>query len=160
MAADSWRAYGDMLAAENKALAQLGAAALEMTQALAGGKPAAIEAADKKVNAYRVVFTVAHDRRMAMQRRGFGDLTLAQVCLYAPAAMRRPLAALVRDMEVRGIALRITISNNKALILAGMERLQRVVRVLQASMAEKPGTYKRRGIVPPPTGSVLVSRKA
>jgi hypothetical protein len=160
MAADSWRAYGDMLAAENKALAQLGSAALEMTQALAGGKPAAIEAADKKVNAYRVVFTVAHDRRMQMQKRGFGDLTLAQVCLYAPAPMRRPLAALVRDMEIRGIALRITISNNKALILAGMERLQRVVRVLQESMSEKPGTYKRRGIVPPPSGSVLVSRKA
>jgi hypothetical protein len=160
MAADSWRAYGDMLAAENKALAQLGAAALEMTQALAGGKPRDIEAADKKVNAYRVVFTVAHDRRMQMQKRGFGDLTLAQVCLYAPAPMRRPLAALVRDMEIRGIALRITISNNKALILAGMERLQRVVRVLQESMSEKPGTYKRRGIVPPPSGSVLVSRKA
>jgi len=160
MAADSWRAYGDMLAAENKALAQLGSAALEMTQALAGGKPAAIEAADKKVNAYRVVFTVAHDRRMQMQKRGFGDLTLAQVCHYAPAPMRRPLAALVRDMEIRGIALRITISNNKALILAGMERLQRVVRVLQESMSEKPGTYKRRGVVPPPSGSVLVSRKA
>jgi hypothetical protein len=160
MAADSWRTYGDMLAAENKALAQLGAAALEMTQALAGGKPRDIEAADKKVNAYRVVFTVAHDRRMQMQKRGFGDLTLAQVCAYAPAPMRRPMAALVRDMEIRGIALRITISNNKALILAGMERLQRVVRVLQASMSEKPGTYKRRGIVPPPSGSVLVSRKA
>jgi hypothetical protein len=160
MAADSWRAYGDMLAAENKALAQLGSAALEMTQALAGGKPAEIEAADKKVNAYRVVFTVAHDRRMQMQKRGFGDLTLAQVCVYAPAPMRRPLAALVRDMEIRGVALRITISNNKALILAGMERLQRVVRVLQESMSEKPGTYKRRGIVPPPSGSVLVSRKA
>ncbi|MGB8265493.1 MAG: hypothetical protein WCE44_04165 [Candidatus Velthaea sp.] len=160
MATDSWRNFGDNLVAENKALAQLGTATLELTQALVGGKPADIEAADKKVNAYRVVFLVAHDRRIQLQTRGFGDLELQKVCVYAPAAMRRPLVALVKDMEIRGIALQLTVSNNKALILAGLERLQRTVRVIQESMTEKPGTYKRRGIVPPPSGSVLVSRKA
>ena len=65
-----------------------------------------------------------------------------------------------QEITVRGIALQLTVSNNKALILAGMERLARTVAVMQRAGTEQPGTYKRRGTVPPPSGSVIVSRRA
>jgi hypothetical protein len=41
-----------------------------------------------------------------------------------------------------------------------MERLARTVAVLQRAGTEQTGTYRRRGIVPPPDGSVIVSRRA
>jgi hypothetical protein len=95
-----------------------------------------------------------------MQRRGFGQLTLRQVCAYAPPATRRRLYWAAHELGIRGISLRLTVQNNKALILAGMDRLARTVAVLQRAGTEQTGTYRRRGIIPPPSGSVLVSRRA
>jgi hypothetical protein len=63
-------------------------------------------------------------------------------------------------MQTRGIAIKLTVDNNKALILAGLERLQKTLALLQQAGAERTGTYRRRGTIPPPSGSVLVSRKA
>jgi hypothetical protein len=56
--------------------------------------------------------------------------------------------------------LQLTVANNRALIVAGLERLARTVAVLQRAGTEQTGTYKRRGVVPPPDGSVFVSRRA
>jgi hypothetical protein len=63
-------------------------------------------------------------------------------------------------MSIKGISLAITVNNNKALILAGMERLQKTVELIHESMTETTGTYKRRGNVPKANSSVIVSRKA
>ena len=145
-----WQRFAELLGEENRLLGALGDAALRLTDALVRNDPDAIEAAERRVEAQRV----------AMQRRGFGTLTLQQVCAYAPPALRRPMYGSVRDLETRGIALRLTVSNNKALILAGMERLARTVAVLQKAGTEQTGTYRRRGVVPPPDGSVIVSRRA
>ena len=62
-------------------------------------------------------------------------------------------------MSIKGISLAITINNNKALILAGMERLRKTVELIHDAMTESTGTYKRRGTFPRPS-SVIVSRKA
>jgi hypothetical protein len=95
-----------------------------------------------------------------MMKRGFGDLTLQQVCAYTPGPLRRTVYGTLHEMTTRGIALRITNGNNKALIMAGLERLQKTIALLQRSFTEQPGTYKRRGTVPLANGSVIVSRKA
>ena len=155
-----WQRFSALLEEERRTLAELGDAALLLTSALVVNDPDAVENADRLVEARRVLHGTAYAQRVAMQRRGFGTLTLRQVCAYAPPALRRPMIGAVRDIETRSVALRLTVSNNKALILAGMERLARVVAVLQRAGTEQTGTYRRRGIVPPPDGSVIVSRKA
>ena len=157
---NGWERFAELLGEESRALAELGEAALALTAALVRNDPDAIEAAERRVEARRVLHGTAYAQRIAMQQRGFGTLTLPQVCAYAPAALRRPMYAMMKDLETRGIALRLTVSNNKALILAGIERLERTVVALQRAGTEQTGTYRRRGIVPPPNGSVLVSRRA
>ena len=149
-----------LLEDERRSLAALGDAALVLTEALVRNDPDAIENAQRLVDARRMLHGTAYAQRIAMQRRGFGTLTLRQVCAYAPPALRRTMAGAIRDIETRGLALQLTVSNNKALILAGMERLARTVAVLQRASTEQTGTYRRRGIVPPPEGSVIVSRRA
>jgi len=74
--------------------------------------------------------------------------------------MRRVFQQLSREMSIKGISLAITVNNNKALILAGMERLRKTVEMIHDAMTESTGTYKRRGTVPKSTSSVIVSRKA
>ncbi|HZW54073.1 MAG TPA: flagellar export chaperone FlgN [Candidatus Elarobacter sp.] len=155
-----WQRFAELLTEENRRLAELGEAALRLTDALVRNEPDAIETAERRVEAQRVLHGTAYAQRVAMQRRGFGKLTLAQVCAYAPPALRRPMYASVKELETRGLALKLTVSNNKALILAGMERLARTVAVLQRAGTEQSGTYRRRGVVPPPDGSVIVSRRA
>ena len=155
-----WQKFGEMLAQECRLLNELGAAALALTDALVNNDPDAIEAAERRVEARRVLHGTAYAQRVAMQRRGFGTLTLAQVCAYAPPALRRPFYGVVHELGTSGAALRMTVSNNKSLILAGMERLARTVAVLQRAGTEQTGTYRRRGVVPPPDGSVIVSRRA
>jgi phage FluMu protein gp41 len=149
-----------LLAEENRLLGELGEAALGLTDALVAGEPREIEAAERRLEAQRVLHATAYAARIAMQRRGFGQLTLPQVCAYAPPALRRGLHALRHEMQTRGIAIKLTVDNNKALILAGLERLQKTLALLQQAGAERTGTYRRRGTIPPPSGSVLVSRKA
>ena len=155
-----WQRFTDLLVEENRRLGALGQAALRLTDALVANDPDAIEAAERRVEAQRVLHGTAYAQRIAMQRRGFGTLTLAQVCAYAPPALRRTMYGAVHELGTRGIALKLTVSNNKALILAGMERLARTVAVLQRAGTEQTGTYRRRGVVPPPDGSVIVSRRA
>ncbi|MDB5093347.1 MAG: hypothetical protein JWO85_1448 [Candidatus Eremiobacteraeota bacterium] len=155
-----WQKFGELLSEESRLLGDLGNAALGLTQALVDNDPEAIERAERRVEAQLVLHASAYGQRIGMQQRGFGKLTLPQVCAYAPPPLRRAMQASVQEITVRGIALRITVSNNKALILAGMERLARTVAVMQRAGTEQPGTYKRRGTVPPPSGSVIVSRRA
>jgi hypothetical protein len=160
MSTDSWQTFADAISEENKYLAELGSAALALTDSLVCGTPADIETTERKVEAMRVLHGHAHGKRMTMQKRGFGDLTLQQVCAYAPAPLRRNVYTTLHELTTRAIALQITVNNNKALIMAGMNRLTRTVEVLQRSMTEQPGTYKRRGTVPVAGGSVIMSRRA
>ena len=155
-----WQRFAELLEAESRLLGDLGNAALGLTDALVADEPDAIDAAERRVEAQLVLHGSAYAARVAMQQRGFGTLTLHQVCAYAPPTLRRSLQGHVHEIEIRGIALKLTVSNNKALILAGMERLARTVAVMQRVGTEQPGTYKRRGTVPPPNGSVIVSRRA
>jgi hypothetical protein len=155
-----WQQFAKLVGDENRRLAELNVAALRLTDALVRNDPAAIETAERRVEAHRVLHGTAYAQRIAMQRTGFGTLTLDQVCAYAPASLRRWMYGTVAQLSTRGAELRLTVSNNKSLIVAGLERLARTVAVLQRAGTEQTGTYRRRGVVPPPEGSVIVSRRA
>jgi hypothetical protein len=155
-----WQLFSDMLDEESRQLGELGAAALALTDALVVNDAAAIDAAERQVESRRLLHGTAFAQRIALQHKGFGTLTLPQVCAYAPPVMRRQLYATAHAISVGTIALKMTVSNNKSLIVAGMERLSRTVAVLQRAGTEQTGTYRRRGVVPPPDGSVIVSRRA
>ena len=157
---NAWQRFVHLLGEENRLLGELGRHALVLTDALVQNVPEQIEAAERRLEAARLLHATAYSARLAMQKRGFGGLELAQVCAYAPPSLRRDLYAIAHQITVRGIALRMTVSNNKALILAGLERIARTVAVMQRASTEQTGTYRRRGIIPPPEGSVLVSRRA
>jgi hypothetical protein len=86
---NEWQRFGEMIAEECRLLNELGAAALGLTDALVQNDPDAIEAAERRVEARRVLHGTAYAQRIAMQKRGFGTLTLEQVCAYAPPALRR-----------------------------------------------------------------------
>jgi len=156
----SWEGFRALLHEESRLLGDLNQAALALTDALVANDLQRINAAERRLEAARILHQEGKNRRSRMQRAGFGELTLEQVCAYAPGPMRRLFQGLARDLTIRGISLSITINNNKALILAGMERLQKTVSLIQEAMTEKTGTYRRRGVVPKPSGSVIVSRKA
>ena len=160
MSGGSWQSFAAALEAENVALGELGAASLAMTSALVFGGAEQIETADRTVETRRVAHAQAHARRIAMMHSGFGELSLRQVCSYAPAAFRRALFTSLRELRTRGISLRITVGNNKALIAAGLNRISNTIAMLQKNMTDRTGTYRRRGTVAPPNGSVIVSRKA
>ena len=160
MSSGSWQAFADALAEENRTLGELGAAALAMTNVLVLGNAAQIDAANLTVDARRVQHAQAHLRRITMMRAGFGDLTLRQVCGYAPGPLRRTLFGSLRELRVRGIALRLTVANNKALIGAGLARIANTIAVMQKNMTGQTGTYRRRGTIAPASGSLIMSRKA
>ena len=157
---DSWDAFAAALTEETTLLARLNDAALRLTQALVASDVELISAAERQVDSARQAYQSASGKRRGMQVRGFGTLTLRQVCAYAPRAMWPMLGARVNELTTTSIALGITTNNNKALILGGMDRLMKVTSALQKAHNDGPGTYKRRGHVPPPTNSVLVSSKA
>lgn len=156
----SWDAFGAMLNDECRLLGELNSAALALTEALVFNNVERIHAAERRLEAQRLLHHQVYHRRTTMMTAGFGDLTLAQVCTYAPGKMRRRLEATFAELTIRGISLQITVNNNKALILAGMDRIQKTVNLIQDTMIERPGTYRRHGNVPKPAGSVIVSRKA
>ncbi|HTJ27840.1 MAG TPA: hypothetical protein VMA36_16910 [Candidatus Limnocylindria bacterium] len=155
-----WQSFAKLLGEENRLLAELNAAALKLTEALVANVPAQIEAAERRLEAQRVLHGIAYAQRYAMQKKGFRELTLRQVCAYAPPTLRRWMYGTVRQIEVRCIELRLTVANNKSLIIAGLERIARTVALIQRAGTEQTGTYRRRGVIPPPEGSVIVSRKA
>lgn len=159
-AADSWDAFVAAVDAESAALGELGRCALALTDALVKNNPADIEHAQRVLEFARVGHLRAAGARRAMQQRGFGTMTLSEVSSYASPAHASHLRMRIAEMSYGFAALGITNSNNKALILGGMDRLVKVVSVLQKSSTEQTGTYKRRGTVPVTDGSVLVSRRA
>lgn len=155
--ADSWKAFAGMLADESKALACVNSRALYLTQVLVDGSPDAIIEADRDLNAARTAHQEASARRRGMQARGFGTMTLQQVCNYAPRAIAPALNHSMAELTCGAISLGITLGNNKSLIMAGLERLVHITSKLQQSVSERTGVYKRRGFVAPVGGSVLVS---
>lgn len=155
-----WHRFAELLGEENRLLGEVGEAALQLTEALVENEPDAIAAAERRLEAKRVLHATAFDARSAMQRRGFGKLTLEQVCAYAPAPLRRSVQGHAHGIATRSLALKLTVENNRALILAGLDRLAKTVAILQRAGTEQTGTYRRRGVVPPPEGSVIVSRRA
>jgi hypothetical protein len=156
----SWDGFRGLLQEETRLLGELNTVAIAMTDALVQRDVDRINASERKLEGQRILHQTARRKRLQMQVAGFGELTLEQVCAYAPGPMRRGFQQLSREMSIKGISLAITVNNNKALILAGMDRLQKTVEAIHEAMTESTGTYKRRGTVPKPNSSVIVSRKA
>lgn len=156
---DSWEAFGAALQEEAAYLQRLNAAAVHLTQVLVDGSPEAILESDRALNAARAIHQNACSKRRGMQARGFGQMSLQQVCRYAPRHIAPYLQRSLSEITYGSISLGITISNNKSLIVAGLQRLVDVTQKLQESATEKTGVYKRRGYIAPPGASVLVSSK-
>lgn len=156
---DSWEAFCQALAQESACLQRLNAAAIELTRVLVKSSPEAIAECDRAVNVARIAHQSACAKRRGMQARGFGGLTLKQVCGYAPRNVAPYLQRYLAEITYGSISLGITVSNNKALIAAGLQRLMDVTHKMQEHATERTGVYKRRGYVAPPGASVLVSSK-
>ena len=154
---DSWEAFGMALHEEAASLQRLNAAAVHLTQVLVDGSPEAILESDRALNAARAVHQNACSKRRGMQARGFGQMSLQQVCRYAPRHIAPYLQRALSEITYGSISLGITISNNKSLIVAGLQRLVDVTHKMQEHATERTGVYKRRGYVAPPGASVLVS---
>ncbi|MFN2448631.1 MAG: hypothetical protein ABR508_02390 [Candidatus Baltobacteraceae bacterium] len=154
---DSWDAFAGMLGDEAAALSRLNAAALYLTQVLVDGTPDGILEADRQLNSARTAHAAASAKRRGMQVRGFGQMTLQQVCNYAPRHLWPRFNQRLAELTYGSISLGITLGNNKSLIVAGLERLVKITSKLQENMSERTGVYKRRGFVAPVAASVLMS---
>lgn len=157
---DSWEAFAAALLDEAVLLKRTHEAALLLTMALVKSDATQILECERALDSARRAYHSASGKRRGMQIRGFGTLTLRQVCLYAPRPLWPTLNQRLVELTTTSIGLRITNGNNKALIQAGMQRLVRITAALQKAASDTPRTYKRRGFVPPPQNSVLVSSKA
>lgn len=157
---DSWEIFLAALGDESETLNRVHTAALSLTQALVDGSPTMIRDAERSLESARVAFTSASSRRRGIQIRGFGQLGLHAVCGYAPRRLSQAFFGRISELTTHSIGLKITSNNNKALIAAGMERLVNITGAMQKAASDGAGTYKRRGFVPPPSNSVLVSSRA
>jgi len=157
---DSWEAFAAALLDESVLLRRTHEAALALTKALVKSDAHAILDCERALDSARRAYHSASGKRRGMQIRGFGALTLRQVCLYAPRQLWPTLNQRLVELTTTSIGLRITNGNNKALIQSGMQRLVKITAALQKAASDTPRTYKRRGFVPPPQNSVLVSSKA
>jgi hypothetical protein len=157
---DSWDAFAAGLAEESVALRHVHDCAQRLTKALVQNEIPLIATAERELDAARRAYQAISGKRRGMQVRGFGTLTLRQVCGYAPRSMWPTLNQRVVELATTSIGLGITNGNNKALIMSGMKRLMKITSALQKAANDSPRTYKRRGFVPPPSNSVLVSSKA
>jgi GNAT superfamily N-acetyltransferase len=160
MSSDSWMAFAEALRQEAELLARVDASALALTTALVHNDIRQIEAANTQLERDRIAHHGATRARQTMQRRGFGDMPLQRVVSYAPRKLALRLRGYCSELTYRAISLGITTKNNKTLITSGMDRLLKVVMLLQRSVADNPRTYKRRGFIPAPDNSILVSSKA
>jgi hypothetical protein len=160
MASDSWEAFVGALTDETQALALLKELAGEMTRILIGGEPTAISVVERKLDGQRIAYARTSSVRRGMQARGFGQMTLRQVCAYAPRPIAAQMGQRLAELSILSLGVGLTVANNKALIESGMERLIKVTGALQKANSDDPGTYRRRGFVPPPRNSVLVSSSA
>ena len=156
---DSWESFASALGEESSLLSRMNDAALKLTRALVESSVESIMSCERELDAARRAYQAACGKRRGMQVRGFGTKTLRQVCAYAPPQMRLAINQRLAELATGSIQLGITNNNNKALIASGMERLMKVTSALQKATNDGPGTYKRRGFLPPPTNSVLVSSK-
>ncbi len=156
---DSWDAFAAALHEESSLLMRVHDAAQRLTQALVANNLAGISTAERELDSARQAYQAGSGKRRGMQVRGFGTLSLRQVCGYAPRPMWPLLGQRIQELTTTSIALGITTNNNKSLIVGGMDRLMKVTAALQKAHNDGPGTYKRRGFVPPPTNSVLLSSK-
>jgi hypothetical protein len=153
-------AFVEALQLEAELLARLEAGSLELTKALVERDITRITALNGRIETDRAAHQAASKKRQAMQKRGFGEMSLRQVVAYAPRQLSLRARGYCSELTYRAISLGITTQNNKHLILAGMDRLLKIVMVLQRATADQPKTYKRRGFIAPPDNSLLVSSKA
>jgi len=157
---DSWETFAGALQEESAALGRVHDAALRLTNVLVANRVADIMVAERALDAARRAYQTISGKRRGMQARGFGKMTLRQVCAYAPRRLGPTLNQRLYELTTYSIGLRITSNNNKALIAGGMDRLMKITAALQSAANEGPKTYRRRGFVPPPTNSVLLSSRA
>ena len=156
---DSWETFLASMTAECAAFARLNEKALELSQALVENVPDKIMATQKDLESARKDYVAVAQRRRSMQQRGFGKTPLRAICGHAPPHLAGRIFRRASELTHRTISLEIINSNNRALILGQMERLMSVVAVLRRAQAQ-PLTYKRRGIMPPVEGSMLMSQRA
>ena len=157
---DSWETFAGALQEESAALGRVHDAALRLTEVLVKNRAAEILLAEKALDGARRAYQTASAKRRGMQARGFGKMTLRLVCAYAPRRLGPTLNQRLYELTTYSIGLRITANNNKSLIASGMDRLLKVTAALQSAANEGPKTYRRRGFIPPPTNSVLLSSRA
>jgi hypothetical protein len=157
---DSWETFAGALQEESAALGRVHDAALKLTRVLVKSSASEIMLAEQGLDGARRAYQTISAKRRAMQTRGFGKMTLRQVCAYAPRRLGPTLNQRLYELTTYSIGLRITSNNNKALIAGGLERLMKVTQALQSAANEGPRTYRRRGFIPPPTNSVLLSSRA
>ena len=157
---DSWETFAAALQEESTLLSRVAESAQALTQALVENDIEKIRTTERQLDTARQAYQSSSGKRRGMQVRGFGALGLRQVCAYAPRTLWPTLNQRVVELTTMAISLGITTNNNKALILGGMDRLMKITSAMQKAHSDGPGTYKRRGFVPPPSNSVLVSSKA
>jgi hypothetical protein len=156
---DSWDAFAQALLEESTSLQRLNDAARKLTDALVENSTGKIELAERGLDACRLEHQKFVATRRGMQVRGFGTMSLRDVCAYAPRNLAYQFNQRLAEITYGTTSLGITNNNNKALILGGMQRLMNVTSLLQRSAAENTGTYKRRGFATSPNASVLVSSR-
>ncbi len=155
---DSWESFIEALGRECAAFGVVNEKALEMSVALVQNVPERIHETQRALEAARKALVSARAQRRAMQQRGFGNLSLKKVSKFAPPAIAAQLSTRMRQLSYYTIKLDLINSNNRALILGAMERLMAVVAVMRRVQMQ-PLTYKRRGMVPPPDRSMIVSHQ-
>jgi hypothetical protein len=69
-----------------------------------------INSSERKLEGQRILHQTARRKRLQMQVAGFGELTLEQVCAYAPGPMRRIFQQLSREMSIKGISVSLTLA--------------------------------------------------
>ena len=156
---DSWDLFAKALGEESDALRARGERAQALSKALVHLDAEQISVAQRALDDARESFSRAASERRAMQVRGFGTMTLRQVCSYAPRSLAWEMNQRLAELMTTSIGVTITNNNNKALIAGGMDRLVKTTLAMQRAASE-PSTYRRRGFVAPPSNSVLLSSKA
>jgi hypothetical protein len=157
---DSWEAFAQSLREEVTTLVEIERRSGMLTEALVGNVPARIEVCRSALDEARKLHAAAFGRRRGMQQRGFGKLPLQTVLRYAPPSLALEFNQRISELTTYATAVQITNSNNKALIMAGMERLMKTVVLLQEHAAQNTRTYRRHGQTPRADTSVIVSKKA
>lgn len=157
---DSWEAFVEAVDAEAESMGKLHHCAIVLTRALVQNDAGIIRTASQELENYRKQHLSHAGKRRGMQRRGFGRLTLRDVCRYAPRPMQPRLQARLSQLFYYVSSMRITNENNRALVVSGMDRLLKIVEVLRQAQGEKTGTYRRRGVNRKKDSSVIVSQQA